>query len=195
MDISKKHGMDYRLLHGVIAGHPWYGNWGYKFGTGSFALTAESYQKAVNTLSGLQLSILLSGTRSPRTLLQNTIALYCSVSNRQLLTIRDLFFYLMQLLHSPTTRDKSAKVAAVGALYAWPREQVDLAKATVIKFLRAVVGPRWVAWRALRQAACHAIVPPELLDYCLKAIIGKHIGDGLIVVARYNPESKTIEYR
>ncbi|KAG6500430.1 hypothetical protein ZIOFF_040275 [Zingiber officinale] len=43
--------------------------------------------------------------------------------------------------------------------------------------------------------SCHAIVPPELLDYCLKATIGKHVGDELVVVALYNPESKTIEYR
>ncbi|KAG6528698.1 PHD finger protein At1g33420-like [Zingiber officinale] len=194
MDISKKHGMDYRLLHAVTVGHPWYGNWGYKFGTGSFALTAESYQKAVDTLSSLQLSIFLSGTRFPRTQLQNTISLYCSLSDCQLLTIRDLFCYLMQLLHFPPAGHKSAEVAAVGALCAWSRDQVDLAKATVIKFLRAVVGPQWVTWRALRRASCHAIKPPELLDYCLKVIVGEQVSNGSIV-ARYNLDSKTIEYR
>ena len=47
MDVSKKYGLDYRLLHAAENGHPWYGNWGYEFATGSFAITFESYKTAV----------------------------------------------------------------------------------------------------------------------------------------------------
>ncbi|KAG9132704.1 hypothetical protein Leryth_020913 [Lithospermum erythrorhizon] len=35
MDVSKKYGLEYRLLHAVVKGHSWYGDWGYEFGTGS----------------------------------------------------------------------------------------------------------------------------------------------------------------
>jgi len=59
MDVSKKHGLEYRLLHAITEGHPWYGVWGYEFGAGSFALTFDAYKMAVETLSSLPLSMFL----------------------------------------------------------------------------------------------------------------------------------------
>ncbi|OMO57552.1 putative DNA binding protein [Corchorus olitorius] len=53
MDVSKKYGLEYRLLHAIIKGHPWYGDWGYEIGAGSFALTFDAYKSAVETLSSL----------------------------------------------------------------------------------------------------------------------------------------------
>ncbi|KAM1026297.1 hypothetical protein ACFX2I_039192 [Malus domestica] len=48
MDVSKKYGLEYRLLHSIIKGHPWYGDWGYEFVAGSFALTRDAYKLAVS---------------------------------------------------------------------------------------------------------------------------------------------------
>eukprot|EP00897_Mesotaenium_endlicherianum_P008526 jgi/Mesen1/7701/ME000405S06987 len=49
VDVSKKRGLDLRLLHTAAHGIPWYGLWGYKFGRGSYAITRETYEKAVAT--------------------------------------------------------------------------------------------------------------------------------------------------
>ncbi|PSS21330.1 PHD finger protein [Actinidia chinensis var. chinensis] len=51
LDVSKKYGLEYRLLYAITKGHPWYGDWGYEFGAGSFALTLDAYKTAVETLS------------------------------------------------------------------------------------------------------------------------------------------------
>uniref|UniRef100_A0A803QS08 Uncharacterized protein n=1 Tax=Cannabis sativa TaxID=3483 RepID=A0A803QS08_CANSA len=37
--------------------HPWYGDWGYEFGAGSFALSLDAYKASVESLSSLPLSI------------------------------------------------------------------------------------------------------------------------------------------
>lgn len=190
MDISKKHGMDYRLLHAVIAGHPWYGNWGYKFGAGSFALTAESYHKAVDTLSKVPLSIFFSRGGYPRTPLQNTIDLYRSLSDQQPVTVRDLFRCVLHQLHEAPERAKpespAGKKPVAGVLCALTRDGLQPAEELIVKVLRAVGGSRWVTWRALRGAACYAIEPRELLDCCLRGVVGKTVGDGMVVTARYN---------
>ena len=49
-DVSKKRGMDYRLLHSVAYGCTWYGRWGYFFGRGSFGNTLATWRNAVETL-------------------------------------------------------------------------------------------------------------------------------------------------
>lgn len=64
----------------------------------------------------------------------------------------------------------------------------------MFRVLRAVTGPNWVTWRALRGAVCK-VAPPELLDYCLKELKGKHTVDGMVVNARCHPDSGAIEYR
>nr|XP_010927813.1 PHD finger protein At1g33420 [Elaeis guineensis] len=202
MDISKKYGMEYRLLHAITAGRSWYGDWGYKFGAGSFALTADVYQRAVETLSNVPLSIFFSHARSPRTPLQNMIALYQSISDCQLVTVRDLFCYVMQLLHEAheraqpeiLVRKKLAK-AASGVLCAWTREDVEQAEKAMVKVLRAVGGFKWVTWRALRGATCRAIESPELLNYCLRGLGGKVTDDGMMVAVRCNAETSAMEYR
>ncbi|KAM1001890.1 hypothetical protein ACFX2C_002378 [Malus domestica] len=70
MDVSKKYRMEYRMLDAVTSGRSWYGNWGYEFGAGSYALTQHSYQKAVDTLSSLPLYPFLFQPRKPWTRLQ-----------------------------------------------------------------------------------------------------------------------------
>ncbi|KAK1348655.1 hypothetical protein POM88_054955 [Heracleum sosnowskyi] len=34
MDVSKKYGLEFCLIHAITKGHSWYGDWGYEFGAG-----------------------------------------------------------------------------------------------------------------------------------------------------------------
>lgn len=203
MDISKKHGMEYRLLHAITAGHPWYGDWGYEFGAGSYALTADAYQKAVDSLSSMPLSTFFSQSRSPRTSLHNTITLYWSLAEHKLETVRDLFCFVTHLLQESHEQSlpranpmkKLRKDNTSRILCAWDKQDVAKAEEAMVKVLRAVESGRWVTWHALRGAVCRAVASPELLDYCLRGLGGKPCSDGRLVAVRYNPESSTIEYR
>ncbi|EAY76692.1 hypothetical protein OsI_04645 [Oryza sativa Indica Group] len=202
MDISKKHGMEYRLLHAITSGHPWYGEWGYKFGAGSFALTSDTYQEAVDTLSGIQLALYFSHRQPIRTPLQNTIALYWALSDRQLVTVRDLFRFIMHLLHqarkknetSKPTTDEHKEVAS-NVLCKWTKEDIDRAETAMLKVLRVVQPGQWVSWRALRGAASKAVDSQELLDYSLRGLGGKLMDDGHFIAVRCNAETSAIEYR
>uniref|UniRef100_A0A0D9V8I4 Zinc finger PHD-type domain-containing protein n=1 Tax=Leersia perrieri TaxID=77586 RepID=A0A0D9V8I4_9ORYZ len=202
MDISKKHGMEYRLLHAITSGHPWYGEWGYKFGAGSFALTSDTYQEAVDMLSGIQLALYFSHRQPIRTPLQNTIALYWALSDRQLVTVRDLFRFIMNLLQQahkknemskPTTDEHKEVVSNV--LCKWRKEDIDRAEAAMLKVLRVVKAGQWVSWRALRGAASKAVDSQELLDYSLRGLRGKLMDDGHFIAVRCNAETSAIEYR
>jgi hypothetical protein len=48
MDVSKKYGIDYRILHAITTGHSWYGQWGFKLSKGCFGITSEEYLKAMD---------------------------------------------------------------------------------------------------------------------------------------------------
>ncbi|XP_010910248.2 PHD finger protein At1g33420 [Elaeis guineensis] len=202
LDISKKYGMEYRLLHAVTAGRSWYGDWGYRFGAGSFSLTAVAYQKAVETLPNIPLSIFFSHSRSPHTPLQNMIALYRFIADYPLVTFRDLFCYVTRLLHEAherkkpqnPSRRKLAK-ATSSVLGSWTNEEVERVEKATVKVLRAVGGSKWVTWRALRGATVRALNAPELLDHCLKGLGGRATDDGMVVAVRYNAEMSAIEYR
>ncbi|KAL6576136.1 hypothetical protein OROHE_000607 [Orobanche hederae] len=202
MDVSKKNGLDFRLLHAVVKGHPWYGEWGYHFGAGSFSLTLNDYKTAVMNLSSLPLSIFQSQGRKPRTRLQDLISFYQSISERELVSTRGLFCFLMSLIHdvrhSPFRHDESPfkklRTCDSRALCSWTINDVARVEEAMFKVLRAVSGSTWVGWRALRGAVCKA-GSPELLDYCLKELKGKQAAPGLVVVARCISDSGAMEYR
>ncbi|XP_020671720.1 PHD finger protein At1g33420 [Dendrobium catenatum] len=203
MDISKKHGMEYRLLNAVTCGQPWYGNWGYKFGAGSFGVTAKAYQEAVDTLANVPLSLFSSHSRTQRTTLQNAVALYCSLSDKQLLTLRDLFSYVNHLLqdshdhlcHLSSPRKKFPQVISAGALSSSSKQEMERMEEVMVKVLRAVGRSHWVTWRALKGATSGSAGSPELLDYCLKGLNGKITDDQLVVQSRFNEETNAIEFR
>lgn len=200
--MSKKYGLDFRLLHAITNGRPWYGDWGYEFGAGSFGLTCDAYKLAVENLSSLPLSAFLSQGRKPHTHIQNLILFYQSLSERELVNIRDLFTFLMNLIHdmhkSPLRIDDSVQkkhqTCNSRALCAWNSSDISRVEAAMFRVLTAVTRTNWVSWRALRGAVCK-VGTPELLDYCLKELKGKQAIDGMIVNARCNPDSGAMEYR
>ncbi|CAA0839284.1 PHD finger protein [Striga hermonthica] len=204
MDVSKKNGLEFRLLHAVIKGHPWYGEWGYRFGAGSFSLTLDDYRAAVASLSSLPLSAFQSQGRKPRTCLQDMISFYQSVSERELVSVRDLFTFLMSLIRDvrhlthlkldESSPCKKQRTCESRALCSWTVDDVRRVEDAMLKVLRAVSGSNWVGWRALRGAVCKA-GSPKLLDYCLKELKGKQAAPGLVVAARCISDSGAMEYR
>ncbi|XP_057787311.1 PHD finger protein At1g33420 [Salvia miltiorrhiza] len=203
MDVSKKNGLEFRLLHAVVKGHPWYGDWGYQFGAGSFSLNLEDYKMAIENLSSLPLSLFQAQGRKPRTRLQDLISFYQSISERELVNIRDLFCFLMGLIHdrhhqfavrADESPCKKLRTSNSRALCSWTIDDVRRVEEAMFKVLRAVSGSTWVSWRALRGAVCR-VGSPELLDYCLKELKGKQAAPGMVVAARCISDSGAMEYR
>ncbi|KAF5751752.1 PHD finger protein [Tripterygium wilfordii] len=200
MDVSKKYGLEYRLLHAITNGHPWYGDWGYEFGAGSFALTHDAYKCAVETLSGMPLSVFLSQGRQQPTRLQDRISFYQSLSERQFVNTRELFSYLMSLIHTAQKSSPGVDATAFkrqgssGISHMWGRSDIERVHEAMFRVLRAVSGSNWASWRALRGAVCR-VAPPDLLDHCLKKLGGKSAADGMVVHTRQNPDSGALEFR
>lgn len=198
MDVSKKYGMEYRLVHSVTEGHSWYGEWGYDFGSGSYALTQDAYSDAVDTLSSLPLSPVILHGRGPRTRLQSVIAFYQSLSITELITIKDLFSFLLNLIRETRKLKSSTKpeFSTCNVLCPWTRDDVESVQRAMIKVLMAAGGEvSWVTRRALKGALWSRITSLELLDYCLKHFGGMLAVDGMVVRVRYEPTSNDVEYR
>ncbi|MFQ6645226.1 hypothetical protein Gotur_019401 [Gossypium turneri] len=198
-DVSKKYGLEYRLLHAITNGHPWYGDWGYEFGAGSFALTFDAYRSAIETLSSLPLSMFLPQGSKPSTRLQDVISFYRSLSKCELLNIKDVFCFLMRLIHdahksSLRVGDATFKKQRTSSVLSWSRVDVVRVEEAMFRVLRAVSGSNWVSSRALRGAVCR-VAPPTLLDHCLMELNGKLAVEGMVVKARHNPNSGSLEYR
>ncbi|XVF60940.1 hypothetical protein PTKIN_Ptkin08bG0088500 [Pterospermum kingtungense] len=199
MDVSKKYGLEYRILHAITKGRTWYGDWGYEFGAGSFALTFDSYKSAVETLSSLPLSIFLSQGLKPNTRLQEMISYYQSLSKCELVNIKDLFCFLLTLIHdkhksSSTVEATCKKQRTTSGVLSWSRPDVVRVDEAMFRVLRAVSGSNWVSYRALRGAVCR-VAPPPLLDHCLMELGGKMAAEGMVVKARPNLDSGALEYR
>ncbi|XP_022718188.1 PHD finger protein At1g33420 isoform X2 [Durio zibethinus] len=199
MDVSKKYGMEYRLLHAITRGHSWFGNWGYEFGSGSYAVTQDAYKRAVDQLSSMPLSTLLFQGCKSHTRLQNIITFYQSLSCSELSTLKDLFSFLLKLITEShkTSMPKTSKMSesSTNVLCAWTRNDVEsLQKAMIKVLMAAAVGFNWVTRRALKGVMCKA-ASSELLDYCLKHLRGKLTANGMVVEARCNPNSSDFEFR
>ncbi|PIA47031.1 hypothetical protein AQUCO_01400029v1 [Aquilegia coerulea] len=199
MDVSKKYGLEFRLLHAITNGHTWYGNWGFEFGSGSFALTIDAYRKAVDFLSKIPLSLFFQG-RKPRTRLQDVITFYQALSECQLSSIRELFCFLIGLLRNAErsqsqVASKNKKYGSCSqVLCTWTREDIERVQLSMIKVLQVAGRSCWVSWRALKGAT-YKLASSELLDYCLKVLGGLVFDDGRMVLSRCNPETDAIEYR
>ncbi|OWM65707.1 hypothetical protein CDL15_Pgr015131 [Punica granatum] len=200
MDVSKKYGMEYRLLHAITKGYSWYGNWGYEFTAGSYALTVDTYKMATDTLASMPLYPLMFQRRKPRTPLQTLIGFYKAMSETELLTLRDLFSFMLSLIRESDAQESSTKRSAAGGsnlLCPWTKGDVSCVEQAMLKVLQAASGTgHWVTWHALK-GALHKSASLELLDYCLK-----HFGErtlasdiNMMVQTRLNPISGVVEFR
>ncbi|KAE8673926.1 peroxidase 47-like [Hibiscus syriacus] len=179
-----------KVVHGM-------GEWGCGFGTGSFALTVDSYKSAVETLSSLPLSIFLLQELKPNTQLQDVISFYQSLSKSKLVNMKDLFRFLMKLIHDArksTSRVGDPTFKRQRTSSSWSRADVARVEEAMFRVLRAVSGSNWVSSRSLRGAVCR-VASPALLENCLMELRGKVSAEGRVVNARRNPDSGSLEYR
>lgn len=107
-DVSRKRGMDLRLLYGVAYGHPWFGRWGYKFHKGSFGVRPQDYHRTIDYLSSLELDQILCdfhGTQ-PFQEIKQIIRHYRDMSETSLVTLRDLLRLMLTLksYHTPKAK-------------------------------------------------------------------------------------------
>ncbi|KAL3629065.1 hypothetical protein CASFOL_027126 [Castilleja foliolosa] len=112
-DLSSKRKMDLRLLHGVAYGHSWFGRWGYRFCHGSFGVKEHNYETAMDILSSLELDQVIDdfSVRNGCTLIKKMIHHYRTMSDTNLVTIRDLFRFMLTLKTiSPTGRYSATSV-------------------------------------------------------------------------------------
>lgn len=116
-DVSKKRSMDLRLLHGVAYGYPWFGRWGYRFCHGSFGVTENNYDRAIDILSSIELDKIIqdfSNTNRCREIKQ-VIRYYQDLSETQLITIRDLLRVMLTLKSPAPAQRKSIMATAVSS--------------------------------------------------------------------------------
>ncbi|KAI3511563.1 hypothetical protein L1887_18718 [Cichorium endivia] len=78
--------MDLRLLYGISYGHPWLGKWDYKICHGSFGVTINKYEQALQMLSTLELDIIIQDLQNCS--IKKIISRYRNLSDTQL-EVRD----------------------------------------------------------------------------------------------------------
>ncbi|KAL8472341.1 hypothetical protein ACS0TY_028904 [Phlomoides rotata] len=104
-DSSKKHMMDLRLLYGIAYGHSWFGKWGYRFCHGSFGVKEHNYERAMDMLSSLELDQVIDdfSLTNVSSDIKQMIHHYRDMSDTNLLTIRDLFKFMLNLRYTPSS--------------------------------------------------------------------------------------------
>jgi hypothetical protein len=96
-DVSKKYGLDFRLLHAVAYGSTWYGRWGYKFGRGSFGVSEAAYSAAIALLQSLPLATISEHFEMVDHMVPVIIARYQKLSRGQVRTLSELYRFMLEL--------------------------------------------------------------------------------------------------
>ncbi|KAI3451327.1 hypothetical protein Pfo_007992 [Paulownia fortunei] len=114
-DLSRKHMMDLRLLYGVAYGHSWFGRWGYRFCHGSFGVKEHNYERAMDILSSLELDQVIDDLSLTNgcTHIKQIIHHYRDMSDTNLVTVRDLFRFVLTLKSTAPTARYSAPSATI----------------------------------------------------------------------------------
>ncbi|CAN4080994.1 unnamed protein product [Withania somnifera] len=181
-DISTKKGMELRLLNSVAYGEPWFGRWGYKFGRGSFGVTQETYQSAINAIQNMPLALLAHhhiGT----------------------ININEILTVLIKVPNVIPLKSRIPKESNLTSCYPgllvdntcrWSPKRVEMAIRVVVEALKRAES-RWVSRQEVRDAARAYIGDTGLLDFVLKSL-GNRIVGKYLVRRCLNPVTKVLEY-
>lgn len=95
--MSKKGSMDLRLLCGVAYGQPWFGKWGYRFCRGSFGVTQDKYDQAIEILCSVDLDEIVKDLSDGchGKAIQRIVHRYREASDSPLVTISDLLQFML----------------------------------------------------------------------------------------------------
>ncbi|KAK3222283.1 hypothetical protein Dsin_009308 [Dipteronia sinensis] len=195
-DISRKRGMELRLLHAVAYGELWFGRWGYKFGRGSFGFNQPMYQKAIEAIQATPLCLLINhilGTSNQDITL--IFSRYQTLSDYSLVTLGDLFHFLLELkarLPKENCIGTYNPGVFVETTCRWSAKRVDMATRVIVEALKRAES-RWVSRQEVRDVARAYIGDTGLLDFVLKSL-GNHIVGKYLVHRSLNPVTKVLEY-
>ena len=105
-DVKLDRSMEIRLIYGVAFESSWFGNWGYKFGAGSFGVTEDKYRGAVRFLAGLDLDMIIDDFKSAShgRKIERIICKYRHLSETRLSSMSDLIRSLIELTQTGETK-------------------------------------------------------------------------------------------
>ncbi|KAI3715078.1 hypothetical protein L6452_22045 [Arctium lappa] len=213
VDTSKKRKMDIRLLYGVSSMSTWFGRWDYRFCHGSFGVTKDKYDEALQKLSSPKLDSIVNNLQN--SFVKEIICRYRNLSRRKLLTIQDLFSFMLGLkfptpgmknIDQPkpksnlTEREEDSRkfgAAAAENKGRWPVKKLEEVAGVVIGVLKAKIaengnGNRRISWQVLRDTA--GIVNTGLIDLLLSLLDDVTVG-GYMVCRAKNSCTGLLEYR
>ncbi|KAL4569211.1 hypothetical protein LXL04_024846 [Taraxacum kok-saghyz] len=211
VDNSKKRKMDLRLLYGVSYGHTWFGRWDYKFCHGSFGVTKDKYQQALQILSTLQLNIIVQDSQNCS--VKKMISRYQNLSDTQLATVRELFRFMLALkFRIPQNKDPKPRISSINKCTTVKEKQPRCRK---FSNLAAKLDSRWhvrrlehvanvvvdalkekksgMSRQEVRDTARQHIGDTGLIDYVLKSMNNVIVG-GYVVRRAVNSCTGVLEY-
>ncbi|GJX76640.1 PHD finger protein male meiocyte death 1 [Tanacetum coccineum] len=212
VDTSKKRQMDLRLLYGVAYGHTWFGRWDYKFCSGSFGVTKDLYDKALEIVSSLKLDTLIRDRH--HSCIKKIISQYRDSSDTELVTIRQLFRFMLSLKYripqkkisidlNLKPKEKSEKCRKFSNLAAnldsrWHVSRLENVANVVVNALkerkaRPVKGNSGMSRKEVRESARLHIGDTGLIDYVLKSMNNVIVGE-YIVRRAVNASTGILEY-
>lgn len=113
-DLSTKHTVDLRLLYGLAYGHSWFGIWGYRFCLGSFGVKEPDYRRAIDILYSLEIDgefLKPCPIGGYAQMVKQIIHHYRLLSQTQLVTVGDLFRFMLTIKASSPPGRSSAKLS------------------------------------------------------------------------------------
>ncbi|KAH7298703.1 hypothetical protein KP509_25G054900 [Ceratopteris richardii] len=219
-DVVKKRTLEYRLLHSVAYGEPWFGRWGYSFGHGSFGITQQMYTKAIEAIRGMPLNVMAQHFANVDEEVISIVSRYQRISSQALQTVGELVRFMMELkaklpvhpvpnTHFPKisfSQDHEKKTNSINANTnggsntngrsempcRWSAKRLELATQVIVEALKNCE-KKWMPRQDVRDAARVYIGDTGLLDFVLKSL-GNRVVGGHVVRRAVNPITKVLEY-
>ncbi|KAL1803478.1 hypothetical protein DCAR_0935177 [Daucus carota subsp. sativus] len=221
-DYSRKKALELRLLHGVSYGTTWFGKWGYKFGHGSFGVTEEKYDRALQFFSTLRLDKIISDFKNTvrGRKIEQIVRSYREVNEVPLVTISDLLQFVLSFV-SKTSIERKVALPSPRRVYQsdgkkidkplilstfvslanidcrWPAKRVEYTVHVIVNLLnqnRAIAGGKSSMTRQeLRAGARGYVGDTGLIDFVLKSISCISV-DNQIVSRSINSLTKLYEF-
>ncbi|KAL3845091.1 hypothetical protein ACJIZ3_002494 [Penstemon smallii] len=176
-DLSKKHLTDLRLLYGVAYGSSWFSSWGYRFCLGSFGVKEHNYETAIEILSSLKLDHVIKELTLTNGLthIEQLIQHYRELSQTNVVTVRDLFKFMLSLKSRSTTRPSSTAFPTKTSAFSVPIKRCSLGSTTTRCSIRnkSFVKDKPVKFRKFSNLAAHmdSRWPVRRLEHVAEVIV------------------------
>ncbi|TVU45355.1 hypothetical protein EJB05_04868, partial [Eragrostis curvula] len=214
VDLTRKHAVDLRLLHGVALGKTWFTRWGYCLAKGCFSVSTSTYAAALEALAALPVDYLRSRH------VRRVVTIYRRLSNKPLITVREFLCCLLDWKHRepplspppantcprlPFSLPEPCVMKRLREPYQRFEDVIDLldcrwskkrllnaAEVVVGKLLEHADGPKMTR-QEVRDAARGAIGDTGLLDFVIKSLSNTIVGS-CIVHRVADPENRLLHF-